>query len=693
MQRGSTKRWMGAFLCATGIVYAAPVNADEGVLPIASEAADAPAAPVDLFSDEPAEILPAGQTVNVGSFGEIDLHVKDLELTKVLQLLSIQSQRNIIASRGVAGSVSADLYGVDFYQALDAILQPNGFGFQEKGQFIYVYTAQELNEIEKRERKQVSKIIRLNYINAADASTFVQPLLSDNGSISVSGETKEGFQASVSDGGANSFAHADTLVIRDYQENVDEINAVLGELDVRPEQILVEATVLQAALTETNAFGVDISVLVDYDMSNFAGSPTNIIDKLVGGTVEGGGSVNGAIGSGGGVQTGVGNTNTPGGFKVGVVGDNVSAFVRALDNVTDTTVLANPKLLVLNRQKADLMVGERLGYLSTTQTETAATQTVEFLDVGTQLSVRPFASSDGMVRMELRPSLSDGNTGRVENGFIIPSETTQEMTTNVIVRSGQTVVLGGLFKEDVTVGRRQVPGLGDVPFLGAAFKGQDDSAERSEVIFLIKPTVMKDQSLYAVGESTKNDAQLAVLGARKGLLPWSRTKLTSSQLTKAQQHLERGDKEKALWATNLALYLDPTLTDAMRMKEEITGVEYEYHNFSIMEAALNDAVDEAVNSQLPDLDPMGEAPATEAAPAGSVDGGEVIESVSPNVEVVAVEAVEPVEAFSAGVEVVFEGEPQVEMAGTVNVFEVVDSVFTGGDETFDMMSSVDVELE
>lgn len=698
MQRGSSKRWMAAFLCVTGAAMPGRAIADEGAAPMVS---DAPA--VDLFAEEPADVLPAGQTVNVGSFGEIDLHVKDLDLTKVLQLLSIQSQRNIIASKGVAGTVSADLYGVDFYQALDAILQPNGFGFQEKGQFIYVYTAQELAEIEKRERKQVSRIVRLNYINAADASAFLQPLISDAGSISVSGETEEGFQASVTDGGANSFAHADTLVIRDYQENIDEIAAVIQELDVRPAQVLVEATVLQANLTETNAFGVDISVLVDYDMSNFVGSPRNLVDTLVGGNVAGGGGttpVVDAIGTGGGVQTGVGNTHTPGGFKVGVIGDNVSAFVRALDQVTDTTVLANPKILVLNRQKADILVGERLGYLSTTQTETSSTQTVEFLDVGTQLSVRPFASTDGMVRMELRPSLSDGNTNRVENGFIIPTETTQEMTTNVIVRSGQTVVLGGLFKEDIAVGRRQVPGLGDVPVLGAAFKGQDDTVDRNEVIFMIKPTIMKDQSLYAAGEATKTDAQLAVLGARKGLLPWSRTKLTASQLTKAQQHLERGEKDKALWAANLALYLDPTLTDAMRMKEEITGVEYDYHNFSIMESTLDKAVDDAVNSQVPDLDPMGEAPSTDAtAPAA-----DATESVTPTVEVVEVEPAP--QDLAAQVEAALEpetpateqtaveesaAEPQAS-TGTVNVFEVVSDAFEYEDAFSDeALSAVETE--
>ena len=597
MATGNTRRWLSAFICAASCVSITPVVAGQSETPAVAD----PGEPVDLLAEEPAaapeeeaQALPVGQTVNVGSFGEIDLHVKDLNLTKVLQLLSIQSQRNIIASKNVAGTVSADLYGVDFYQALDAILHANGFGYVEKGQFIYVYTAQELQEIEKAQRKLTSEIVRLNYISAADASTFVQPLLSEAGSIAVSGDASKGFQPNLGDAGANTFAHADTLVIRDYRENIDEIMSVLEELDIRPKQVLVEATVLQARLTESNAFGVDLNVLIDTSFENLVGAPTDVVDSMIEGDVAGSGTpLNATIGDAGGIQSGVGNTAAAGGFKVGVITEHVSAFVRALDSVTDTTVLANPKLLVLNRQKADLLVGGRLGYLSSTATETATTQTVEFLDVGTQLTVRPFVSDDEFIRLELRPELSDGETVNVD-GFIIPNETTQTLTTNVIVQSGQTVVLGGLFKEDVTVGRRQVPGLGSVPIVGAAFRGQDDTVERNEVIFLIKPSIVQNEALYAMGDALRDNTQMAVLGARKGLLPWSRTKLTSAYMRDANQYLDQGDEERALWAANKALYVDPTLTDALELKQDITGDQIYYHDFSI----LNEAVDSSIESHI-----------------------------------------------------------------------------------------------
>lgn len=539
--------------------------------------------PMSVFDEggQDADIAPA---VSVSPLGEIDLHVKDLDLSKVLQLLSIQAQRNIVASRNVAGKVSADLYGVDFYEAMDAILHPNGFGYQEKGNFIYVYTQQELVAIQEAERQLSTKIVRLSYITAADASTFVSPLLSAAGSIAVSGAPAAGFEASSGDGGANSFAHADTLVIRDYPENVAEIVAVLKDLDQRPIQVLIESTILEATLTENNELGVDLSVMADFSMTQFA-DPLNIVDELV----------SGAVGASGGAgHTSVGNSaSTKASVKFGVVNDDFAVFIQAMDTVKDVTVLANPKLLVLNRQRAKLLVGERKGYISTTATDTSTTQTVEFLELGTQLSVRPFVGDDDFIRLEIKPEISSGDVGLL-GSFVVPQSTNQELTTNVMVRNGQTVILGGLFKEATTVNRRQVPFLGDVPLLGAAFRGQDDLVNRSEYIFLVTPTIMKDKALYAAGDRALDSVELVKLGARESLLPFSRSKMTAGHIREAVKHMEAGDDRRALWSANMALGLDDTSYEARRLKEQITGSRKWYPERSM----LNDAVKTMVNVQL-----------------------------------------------------------------------------------------------
>ncbi len=287
------------------------------------------------------------------------------------------------------------------------------------------------------------------------------------------------------------------------------------------------------------------------------------------------------------------------------MGDDASVFVRALDQVTDTTVVAKPNIMVLNRMRADLLVGARLGYLSTTQTETSTSQTVEFLDVGTQLTVRPFVSNEGTVRLELRPSISDGNVVTRE-GFVIPNETTQELITNIIVENGQTVVIGGLFKEDTTSTRDQVPGLGDIPFLGNAFKGKDDTVERTEVIFLIKTTIVEPQQMADAGEAAENAVRNKRIGARNGLLPWSNEKLVSSNLLTARDALAAGDKEKALWHTNLALYISPTAADALAMKQEVTGERIAYHDRSQLEKVF----DSEIEGGLMEMAPPAAAPMT-----------------------------------------------------------------------------------
>lgn len=183
---------------------------------------------------------------------------------------------------------------------------------------------------------------------------------------------------------------------------------------------------------------------------------------------------------------------------MGFVSDDVSVFLTVLDDVTDLTVLARPAVTCLNRQRAAVMIGERVAYLTTTQNQTSTTQTVEYLDTGIKLTFRPFITDDGMIRMEMSPSISDFTLRKIGvpggGETTVPDSTTQELHTNVRVRSGQTVVLGGLFSDKITSQRRQVPFLSDIPLFGGAITGQADRVQRKEIIFLVTPTVIEDQN-------------------------------------------------------------------------------------------------------------------------------------------------------------------------------------------------------
>lgn len=545
----------------------------------------------------------ADSSVKVSEYMTFDIFVRDEDLGTVLEMLSANSQKNIVASRDVVASVTANLYSVTFYEALDAILNVNGYGYIEKGNFIYVYPAAEIQRIKDAQRQIVSRVVTLNYLNANDAALFVQPLLSSVGDIRTNGDVGEFNLPEDRPTGNEEFALSSTLVIYDYPEHVDEIIALLEQLDTRPAQVLVEARILQTQLTEANAFGVDFALVVDVDLSDFSGigGPLSAVKNLA---QTGDTSVTPDNGRGGAIIGTPGNIAGPGTFKAGLIYDDFAVFLRALDEVTDVQVLSNPKILALNRQPARVLVGRKLGYLNTTTTETATTQTVQFLDTGTQLAFRPFISNDGMIRMELRPRVSEGfirgATDVTGAAVTIPDEVTQEITTNVLVPDGATVVLGGLFRESTTLGRKQVPVLGDIPIIGAAFRGHDDETDRSEIIFMIKPTVMNDRVLLEQGSAALGYIERVRAGTRQGLLPWSQTRQTSQLNIQAERMAADGRWNEAMWALRRSLELRPAQPEAIELRERLFNQKNLWPSQSMLERVINGEVDAVSTRKWPE---------------------------------------------------------------------------------------------
>ncbi len=526
--------------------------------------------------------------VNVTDYGTVDLAVQDTDLSQVLQMLSIQSRKNIITSKQVSATVTANLYDVTFHEALDAILRVNGYGYTEEGNFIYIYTLEELAEIEAAMRQTTSRTYELDYLSATDAMEFIVPLLSEAGKSSGRGDVQTGFMPDISDGGADSYAYSAKLVVNDYPENLDEISRLLEELDTPPQQVLVECTVLQTALTETNEFGIDFTFLASLDFTDLT-NPLSAVSNLIAGSSEDEGFQppdNSALA----VGSAIGNTaKGAGGLKLGLIRDSVAVFIRVLDEVADTTVLARPKIMCLNRQRAEVLVGERKGFLSTTATQTSTTQTVQFLDTGIHLVFRPFISKNGMIRLELAPSVSEAFIRTVE-GVSIPDEVTNEVTTNVRVQDGHTLVLGGLFKESTQTTRRQVPFLGDIPILGLAFRGQDDIIVRDEIIFLITPTIVHDDVLWDIGNEGLAYADAIRVGARKGLLPFGRGYVTANYNQDAMDAFTAGDTKMAAYYTNISLAVNPNQPEMIGLREQVSGVKAATHDRSVMERVFRNTL-------------------------------------------------------------------------------------------------------
>lgn len=522
----------------------------------------------------------------------VELHVQDEELTNVLQMLSLQSERNIVASNEVSARVTANLYGVTFHEALDAILHVNGYGYIEKGNFIYVYPAEVLTQIEQATRQIEGHVFHLNFLNAVDAADFVTPLLSESGNIKSNGKVAA-WADPTSPIGNEEFASQSTLIVYDYPENIESIGRMLEELDTRPAQILVEATIVQTALNEANAFGVDFSIIADFDYADFA-SPLGAVDALLKGS-DGTDRVP-ADGGATSVVSTAGGTSGPGTFKAGIVSNDVSVFLRMLNQITSTTIISNPKVVTLNRQPGRVLVGRKVGYLQTTSTQTSSTQSVQFLDTGTQLNFRPFVTGNGIIRMELKPQVSEAvlrsSTDATGAAVTIPDEITNELTANIMVPDGHTIVLGGLFRESTTTTRRQVPVLGDIPILGNAFRGHDDDVQRQEIIFLITPSIISDQVLVDQGLRAEDAVRRVRAGAREGTLPFSQTRQAAQYLVEAEQLAAEGETDRALHKVRRALTLVPAYEQAIELREQLVNEHENWPTDSLLDHIINgDAAD------------------------------------------------------------------------------------------------------
>jgi type IV pilus assembly protein PilQ len=539
----------------------------EQVAPISPKTSQDPFADSEAIPVLPAEpkSLKSGDVKYDQEQGTVEIHVNDAAIVEVLRMLSAQSQKNIIASKEVKGTVTANLYGVTVKEALEAILVSNGYAFRERGNFVFVYTAKELKEIERNSRVSRTEVFRLFYTPAANAVTMIKPVLSPDAQVSFTTPAVSGISSGTGDVGGNSHAIEDMMVVTDYTENLEAVRNVLREVDRRPQQILIEATILRAALSEDNALGVDFNLL--------AGVKLNNIISNGGGQITGANSNTGSNSSTGAGSIGTGNSfssSVPGGLKLGFVSDNVSVFLSALEGITDTVVMANPKILALNKQKGEVIVGRKDGYLTTTTTDTSTVQTVEFLDTGTRLIFRPFIGDDGYVRMEIHPEDSSGGL----TGANLPFKITTEVTSNIMVKDGNTVVIGGLFRESSETARSQVPFLGNIPGAGALFRQQRDRTLREEIIILLTPHVIKDDTAFSqAAETLAADGERLRVGVRRGMMPWGRERLAECAYESAQLELKKPtpDTDKVLWHLNCATNLNPKFLEALKLKERITG--------------------------------------------------------------------------------------------------------------------------
>lgn len=537
---------------------APPVEATPTATPAEVEppfAESAPPAAVPAAAPEPDGALHNGEQVVQQQTGLLDLHVRDTELVTVLEMLSYETQTNIVTSKSVGGAVSANLYNVTLEEALEALLIPNNLVFQQRGRTVFVGTPQELAVSEPTPE---SRVLRLQYIRPAEAAAAVRGLLGSEASV-----IEGGGQAAA---GEVAGASSDYLIVKDQPARLAAVAALLAEIDQRPRQVLIEATILRATLNENNQFGIDFTLLSGVDFQNVAATSTAGADLTLGALPASqfqDATVN--------VRTRFAQNVPDDGFNFGLVRDNIGAFIRALEEVTDVVVVANPKVVALNKQESNVIVGRRDGYITTTVTETAAVQTVDFLETGTQIRFKPLINDDGSVRLHVHPKDSNGGL----NAANLPFEETTEAQADILLRDGNTVLIGGLFRERTVNNRAQLPGLGNIPILGLLMSNRNDTTVREEVIILLTVHILKeDEAEQAHFRSLLDDVERIRVGTRMGLLHSGRERLAQAFYHEAVRRLERGERDLALLNARMTLHNQPQHVAATRLIERLEGERF-----------------------------------------------------------------------------------------------------------------------
>lgn len=476
---------------------------------------------------------------------------KDQAINDALRFLTLKYQRNIVPSPNIMGNITiTSLYNVTFEEALQIVIGPmNKYEIREN--FVMVYTSEEYEQIKADTRRMEYKSISLYYLTADEAQKLVGALLSAQGQMATSSPAATGVPTGESissdTAGGNNLAFQDTIVVNDYPENIERIEEMLADLDKRPQQVLIEATILSAKLTEDMEMGIDWNLAAGTAIT----SMTQVAAGLPGAAaIEVSGFANPA-----------GN-----GLTVGVTSGDVAAIISALETITDITIMANPKILAVNKQLGQVYIGTKLGYREGDKVDDSGTLeegSVKFLDTGTKLSFRPYIGNDGFIRMDIHPKDSSGD---LVDG--VPQETSAELSTNIIVKDGQTVVIGGMFRDVVTSTRNQVPLLGNIPLLGAAFQGKDDNSVRQEVIVLMTPHIIEVPDELE-GEERAADIARKRLGARNGISWLSTARLAEDSYSRAVDLYTNDDPAAALRELNGTLSIRPTYIEAMRLRDRI----------------------------------------------------------------------------------------------------------------------------
>ncbi len=478
--------------------------------------------------------------------GEISsLSFQDISIRTVLQILADVYDFSLVVGDAVSGNITMVLDNVPWDQALELVLRTQNLGNRLEGNVLYVAPANEIAAQEQLELEAVQQAQALAplftefmQVNYADADDIMALLTGEN---SVAGAALDPGGASVAAGGILSSRGAVTvdertniIIVRDTEEKLEEVRALMARLDVAVRQVLIEARIVNVS---TN-FGRDLgirwggagSATSTGDNFRYGGSQATTLEQENGrvaqeralqnaliageaarfqalqdgtdsGLVES--LVNQAIASvpipaittafpdALAVDLGIATADTSS-FSIGYTGNSalIELELSALESSGNGEVIARPKVTTQDKVEAIIQSGVRIPYQSQAG-GTAGGSTTEFEEAVLNLTVTPQITPDGRINMELdirQDSVAAGSGA-------VPAINTNQVTTSALVSNGETIVLGGVFREESTTTETKTPFLGDLPYIGRLFKRTENASRRTELLIFITPKIIADISV------------------------------------------------------------------------------------------------------------------------------------------------------------------------------------------------------
>ncbi|MGA0242008.1 MAG: type II secretion system protein GspD [Candidatus Marinamargulisbacteria bacterium] len=342
----------------------------------------------------------------------------DITLSEFVYLFSKEHQINIINTADAKKTLSIELSNMHPADVFDALINYWGTHWVMSNGMIRVV------------KQAPTRVYTLNYIEGPQLIQLI------SGVINISNIKTNPIDNSI--------------IAQGSIEDLDHLQQLIAQLDVKPKQVLIEATII-----ETN-----------FDLSTVIGTKPTSIKKTVGDTIN------------------------P--FNLQTLGYSFS--MNMFENNSNVNILANPQILVTNHKTASIDTGNQTGYTTTTVTQTSTIENMNFLNTGITLQITPHISDTGEILMELSPSISEG---QINGNKPVSSKTSTK--TNVLIKDGETIVIGGLIQKKKTKIKSKIPFLSDVPILNLFLSQEEVAEKKMELSVLITPHIIKD--------SLKNDRE------------------------------------------------------------------------------------------------------------------------------------------------------------------------------------------